>query len=145
MSTTEHVTSTSSWSTGSEGGDGRPRREARAVAVVWSEGRASCPAGCPELADLAAAPTTSVAGKGSHVWDIDGNDYVDYHDGYGAMVMGHAHRRSSRPCSDGSETARTSRADEDALLVARTWRSGPASSTGGSALGHRGRRWTSAG
>ncbi|MFB3738376.1 MAG: aminotransferase class III-fold pyridoxal phosphate-dependent enzyme, partial [Candidatus Velamenicoccus archaeovorus] len=30
-------------------------------------------------------------GKGSHVWDIDGNGYVDYHNGYGVMVMGHAH------------------------------------------------------
>jgi len=30
-------------------------------------------------------------GEGSHVWDIDGNDYVDLHNGYGVMVMGHAH------------------------------------------------------
>ena len=30
-------------------------------------------------------------GKGSHIWDIDGNEYVDYHNGYGVMVMGHAH------------------------------------------------------
>ena len=30
-------------------------------------------------------------GKGPHIWDIDGNEYVDYHNGYGAMVMGHAH------------------------------------------------------
>jgi glutamate-1-semialdehyde 2,1-aminomutase len=30
-------------------------------------------------------------GEGSHVWDIDGNEYVDYHLGYGAMVVGHAH------------------------------------------------------
>src|SRR6266508_6771446 len=30
-------------------------------------------------------------GQGSHVWDIDGNEYVDYHLGYGAMVAGHAH------------------------------------------------------
>jgi glutamate-1-semialdehyde 2,1-aminomutase len=30
-------------------------------------------------------------GLGSHLWDIDGNEYVDYHNGYGAMVMGHAH------------------------------------------------------
>ena len=30
-------------------------------------------------------------GAGSHVWDIDGNEYVDYHLGYGAMVVGHAH------------------------------------------------------
>jgi glutamate-1-semialdehyde 2,1-aminomutase len=32
-------------------------------------------------------------GQGSHVWDIDGNEYVDYHNGYGVMVMGHAHPR----------------------------------------------------
>ena len=30
-------------------------------------------------------------GLGSKVWDIDGNEYVDYHNGYGVMVMGHAH------------------------------------------------------
>ncbi len=30
-------------------------------------------------------------GLGSRVWDIDGNEYVDYHNGYGVMVMGHAH------------------------------------------------------
>ena len=30
-------------------------------------------------------------GDGSHLWDIDGNEYVDYHLGYGAMVAGHAH------------------------------------------------------
>ena len=30
-------------------------------------------------------------GKGSRVWDMDGNEYVDYHNGYGVMAMGHAH------------------------------------------------------
>jgi glutamate-1-semialdehyde 2,1-aminomutase len=30
-------------------------------------------------------------GKGSRLWDIDGNEYADFHLGYGAMVMGHAH------------------------------------------------------
>ena len=30
-------------------------------------------------------------GAGSHIWDLDGNEYVDYHLGYGAMVVGHAH------------------------------------------------------
>jgi glutamate-1-semialdehyde 2,1-aminomutase len=30
-------------------------------------------------------------GDGSRVWDIDENEYVDYHNGYGVMVMGHAH------------------------------------------------------
>lgn len=30
-------------------------------------------------------------GEGSRIWDIDGNEYVDFHLGYGAMVVGHAH------------------------------------------------------
>ncbi|MGZ5352730.1 MAG: aspartate aminotransferase family protein, partial [Actinomycetota bacterium] len=30
-------------------------------------------------------------GAGSHIWDIDGNEYLDFHLGYGAMVAGHAH------------------------------------------------------
>jgi glutamate-1-semialdehyde 2,1-aminomutase len=32
-------------------------------------------------------------GQGSRIWDIDGNQYLDYHLGYGAMVAGHAHPR----------------------------------------------------
>jgi glutamate-1-semialdehyde 2,1-aminomutase len=30
-------------------------------------------------------------GKGSKIWDLDGNEYVDFHNGYGVMVTGHAH------------------------------------------------------
>ena len=30
-------------------------------------------------------------GQGSRIWDIDGNEYLDFHLGYGAMVVGHAH------------------------------------------------------
>jgi glutamate-1-semialdehyde 2,1-aminomutase len=30
-------------------------------------------------------------GKGSRVRDVDGNEYIDYHGGYGAMLAGHAH------------------------------------------------------
>lgn len=30
-------------------------------------------------------------GKGSHVWDVDGHEYVDYHGGYGVGLAGHAH------------------------------------------------------
>jgi glutamate-1-semialdehyde 2,1-aminomutase len=32
-------------------------------------------------------------GRGSHVWDVDGNDYVDFHGGFGVNVVGHAHPR----------------------------------------------------
>jgi glutamate-1-semialdehyde 2,1-aminomutase len=30
-------------------------------------------------------------GAGSRLWDLDGNEYVDLHCGYGVMVVGHAH------------------------------------------------------
>jgi glutamate-1-semialdehyde 2,1-aminomutase len=30
-------------------------------------------------------------GAGSRVWDVDGNEYVDLHGGYGVMLAGHAH------------------------------------------------------
>ena len=29
-------------------------------------------------------------GKGSHFWDVDGNDYVDFWMGHGAHILGHA-------------------------------------------------------
>ncbi len=29
--------------------------------------------------------------KGSHVWDVDGNEYVDYVCSWGPMILGHAH------------------------------------------------------
>jgi len=32
-------------------------------------------------------------GQGSHVWDQDGHEYLDFHGGFGAMVTGHAHPR----------------------------------------------------
>lgn len=36
-------------------------------------------------------PIYVTEGKGSRVSDVDGNDYVDYHNGFGTMVVGHAH------------------------------------------------------
>ncbi len=30
-------------------------------------------------------------GEGCRVWDVDGNQYYDFHNGFGSMVQGHAH------------------------------------------------------
>jgi len=30
-------------------------------------------------------------GRGSHVWDVDGTEMIDFHNGFGSMVQGHAH------------------------------------------------------
>jgi len=58
-------------------------------------------------------------GLGSKVYDVDGNEYVDLHGGYGAMLAGHAH-----PAIVEAVRARVGRGThfaqptEDALLVA---------------------------
>ncbi|MFV2000410.1 MAG: aspartate aminotransferase family protein, partial [Acidimicrobiia bacterium] len=36
-------------------------------------------------------PVYVVEGKGSRVTDLDGNEYSDFHNGFGVMVIGHAH------------------------------------------------------
>ena len=38
-------------------------------------------------------PVYVTRGKGSHIWDQDGTEYLDFHCGFGAMVVGHAHPR----------------------------------------------------
>src|SRR3954453_9329305 len=35
-------------------------------------------------------PTYIDRGEGSRVWDVDGNEYVDFHNGFGVMCIGHA-------------------------------------------------------
>jgi len=30
-------------------------------------------------------------GQGAHVWDVDGNQYIDYRLGFGPIILGHAH------------------------------------------------------
>ncbi len=58
-------------------------------------------------------------GKGPRVWDIDGNEYVDFHNGYGVMAVGHAHPKVveavQRRIELGSHFAQPT---EDALIVA---------------------------
>ena len=58
-------------------------------------------------------------GLGSKVYDVDGNEYVDLHGGYGVMLVGHAHPRVVGAVSDriarGSHFAQPS---EDAIVVA---------------------------
>jgi glutamate-1-semialdehyde 2,1-aminomutase len=38
-------------------------------------------------------PMYLTSGQGSHVTDVDGHSYIDYHNGFGCMVVGHAHPR----------------------------------------------------
>ncbi|MDX6545035.1 MAG: glutamate-semialdehyde -aminomutase [Gaiellales bacterium] len=45
-------------------------------------------------------PIYLAEGHGSKVTDLDGNEYVDFHNGYGAAAVGHAHPRIVEAVSD---------------------------------------------
>ncbi len=36
-------------------------------------------------------PIYASHGKGSRIWDLDGRELIDFHNGFGSMVQGHAH------------------------------------------------------
>src|SRR5436309_11685277 len=52
----------------------------------------SMPLGVPSsFQDSPPYPIFFERGLGSRVWDVDGNEYSDYHNGFGVMAVGHAH------------------------------------------------------
>ena len=57
---------------------------------MWREASAVMPGGVTSSwASTRPIPVWIDRGHGSHVWDVDGNEYVDYHAGYGVNVVGH--------------------------------------------------------
>jgi glutamate-1-semialdehyde 2,1-aminomutase len=61
---------------------------------LWREARKVSPRGVPSShQDSPPQPIFVDRGLGSRVWDVDGNEYVDLHNGFGVMVVGHAHPR----------------------------------------------------
>src|SRR5215212_1662525 len=65
-------------------------------------------------------------GEGPRVWDVDGNEMFDFHNGFGSMVQGHAHPAIGRALQEryslGTHFAAPT---EDAVVVgeelARRW------------------------
>jgi len=88
---------------------------------LWTEAREVLPRGVPSsFQDSAPQPVFMEHGKGSRVWDVDGNEYVDFHNGFGVMVVGHAHPKIveavTRQIALGSHFAQPV---EDVITVAR--------------------------
>jgi 4-aminobutyrate aminotransferase-like enzyme len=42
-------------------------------------------------------PVVIEKGRGSRVWDLDGNEYVDFMMSFGATIQGHAHPKIVEP------------------------------------------------
>src|SRR4051794_17910613 len=65
-------------------------------------------------------------GEGPRVWDVDGNEALDFHNGFGSMVQGHAHPAFGPAVSERYARGPHSPAPtEDAIVVgeelARRW------------------------
>jgi glutamate-1-semialdehyde 2,1-aminomutase len=88
---------------------------------LWTEAREVMPRGVPSsFQDAAPQPIFMERGKGSRIWDVDGNEYVDFHNGFGVMVVGHAHPKIveavTRQIALGSHFAQPV---ENSIIVAR--------------------------
>lgn len=63
-------------------------------------------------------PTFLERGQGSHVWDADGNEYVDFMMSFGALIQGHAHPKlvsaASETMAQGSHFAAATSAEVEA-------------------------------
>lgn len=58
--------------------------------ALWERARRSMPGGVTSSwSSTRPIPVWIDRGDGSHVWDADDNEYVDYHAGYGVNVVGH--------------------------------------------------------
>jgi glutamate-1-semialdehyde 2,1-aminomutase len=58
-------------------------------------------------------------GKGPKVWDVDGNEMYDFHNGFGSMVQGHAHPAIGKAIQDRyDEGTHFAAPTEDAVVVA---------------------------
>jgi glutamate-1-semialdehyde 2,1-aminomutase len=95
---------------------GRPRSNDE-----WREARLVEPRGVPSShQDAAPHPIFVARGQGSRTWDVDGNEYVDFHNGFGVMIVGHAHplivKAVSEQIAKGSHFAQPA---HDVAVVAR--------------------------
>jgi len=77
------ITDVQPWPVASERSRAWSERAGRVIAGgVQGEGRSARP-----------HPLYMTRAKGSRIWDVDGNEYVDFHSSFGAVTLGHAHPR----------------------------------------------------
>lgn len=60
---------------------------------LWEESKRTLAGGVASSlrSSMKPAPLFVEKAKGSHVWDVDGNEYIDYILGYGPLILGHSH------------------------------------------------------
>jgi glutamate-1-semialdehyde 2,1-aminomutase len=88
---------------------------------MWNEAKEFVSKGVPSsFQDAPPQPIFIKRGQGSRVWDVDGNEYVDFHNGFGVMVVGHAHPLIVEAISERARLGtHFAQPGEDVVVVAR--------------------------
>jgi glutamate-1-semialdehyde 2,1-aminomutase len=88
---------------------------------MWKEAKEFIAKGVPSsFQDAPPQPIFIQRGQGSRVWDVDGNEYVDFHNGFGVMVVGHAHPLVVEAISERARLGtHFAQPGEDVVVVAR--------------------------
>src|SRR4030095_16955873 len=60
----------------------------------------------PRMLVPGADPYVCARGEGAHIWDVDGNEYVDLMCAYGPIVLGHNHPRVDEAARRQAEAGR---------------------------------------
>jgi glutamate-1-semialdehyde 2,1-aminomutase len=70
-------------------------------AAAYERARAVMPKGVPSSFQVQnPRPVYISHGEGAKLWDVDGNEYVDFHNGFGVMCVGHANPAIVRAVSE---------------------------------------------
>lgn len=70
-------------------------------ARLSAEARGILPSGvCHDARMLSPFPVYIASAQGSRKWDVDGNEYIDYAMGHGALLLGHAHPATVKAVSE---------------------------------------------
>ena len=73
----------------------RKRMKTSKSAQLFKEARRLIPGGVNSpvraFASVGRTPVFIAKARGSKLWDVDGNEYIDYVGSWGPMILGHAH------------------------------------------------------
>ena len=61
--------------------------------AILDRNRRAIPGGVSSLNRLVDPPIAFIRGEGAHIWDADGNEYIDYHGAFAPQFLGYRHPR----------------------------------------------------
>ena len=86
--------------------------------VMFERARSTMPLGVASSFQAAEPyPVYLARGEGAQVWDVDGTRYVDFHNGFGSMAVGHAHPKVAEAIERAARTGTHFAVTTDATVL----------------------------